>query len=177
MPGPVKRSESTGRSTVPPRGRRGGGEDRIWKRLTLLGNAAFAGGRLADAELLYDSALAEARRLFAAAAAGESVRGCEPAPLLVASTANAAENWLRLDKGECASDAMIQLCRTLCQTIEADAVPFAFREQCFTHLRMATLDLLTILPRAGCSEEAGGMEAAEAKATALRFAEKFTPKH
>lgn len=177
MPGPAKRGEGARRITLPLRGRRVGGEDGVWKRLTLLGNAAFVGGHWGDAELLYDRALAEAERLFAAAVGGERFRGCEPAPILVASTANAAENWLKLGNGQRAGEAVVQLRRILCDTIADDAAPFPFRQQCFIHLRMATIELLGILPRAGWAEAAIAQEAADAKAVGLRFIEIFVPKH
>ena len=148
-----------------------------WKRITIMANAAFAADRCVDAEPLYGEALAIAGNLFDDACAGRPAPGIDAAPMLVAATANAAENWLRLERRQRAGDAMVALCRCLGAAIADERCDATFRLQCLQHLKPAALELAALLQRAGWTDADIAAEVIRARDVALAFLGAITPKH
>ncbi len=152
-------------------------EDQRWKALMTAGNAAFAQARREDADRCYVEALAEAEAVFEAFCSGKTEPGIDAAAILVISTANAADNWFGMGQGRRAGEQLAALCRRLCEALESDELAQEVRERCFLHLRPAVMELMDKLPRAGWSADAVAREVECARATALHFLERNSPRH
>ena len=151
-------------------------DDRHWKRLNRFANMAFAKRRWDEAERLYGAALYEANRLFEIAQAGGVMR-CDPAPMLVVATTNAAENWIVLGRCEDAGKAIAGLSRRLVEVVDDMESPPDFRRQCLVHLKGAVRSLTSVLPRAGWSSDAVVAQVMEVRSAALRAMDPSPPRY
>ena len=128
------------------------GCDDVWKRLTLQANQAKAASDAESARSLYRAALAEAERVFGAAASGALPAARALAPMLYnISCHNLAQHLL--DEGE--EQVAIDLFERAFERLEAAILApleLDWRISCARHLQVSTAALAEVLIGRGARE-------------------------
>ncbi|WP_449255999.1 hypothetical protein [Bosea sp. (in: a-proteobacteria)] len=166
LPAIAKAAPMGPRSAAPETG------DECWKRLTEQANKAYAEGRIAVARSGYEQALAEAERLFAAAARDA---GALPLPVIYnISCHNLAELNERYGEVAKAEAWYRRAYERLLETARSPMAPLALRMTSVQHLKHALAVLVRHLRDREVADEAIGAiisEARHAAYTVFRIAQ------
>lgn len=117
-------------------------EDSRWKHLTREGNEAFARKQYKRSGQWYQTAWLEACDLFECAARGDPMVGVNPAPLLVVSAANLAENFSMLGTPGRSEAHLKRVIALFVGTLHNPKAPVGLRRDCLFHLHRALLELV-----------------------------------
>jgi len=143
--------------------------DTCWKALTENGNMFFHEGNFQQAGKFYESALQEAEDIFLSAQIGTIYPDVAPAPMLVSSATNLAENHMQKGDGRLAFNTLSTTVGKLCTALNDPAAPTSFLEECAYHLGHVVVRLATLMRSLGASRGTITIEIEKTKTAFLNF--------
>lgn len=151
--------------------------DGYWRTLTTNANALFRQDRFEEAEPLYKDAFLDAEDIFRSAQAGTVYPDAAPAPLLLTSAMNLAENYARKGEGSNAYKTLSRMLECLCTALHDPSTPQKFLEQCACQLAQGVSSLTSIMRTLGASNETIALEIETAKKAFLTFSSRQITQH
>ena len=150
---------------------------KCWQHLTTNANILYHDGEYSKSLKLYETAYKEADDLFLSAQLGAQFEYISPAPMLVTSATNLAENQARNGKSDQACQTLASMINRLTTALNDPGAGKKFVEECAHHLSFAVMRLTTLMHKTGAPHQAIADEIEKSKQAFFSFASKQTVKH
>jgi len=148
--------------------------DAHWKDLTKKANALFEDENFQQAGKFYETAYQEAEDIFLSAQIGTIYFDADPAPMLISSATNLAENHFQKGDHKLALYALSTALERLTTVLCDPGAPKVFAEQCAQHLGYGVTRLATLMRNLGVSKKSATIEIERAKIAFLNFSARQT---